>query len=44
MLLKYFFSLVVGLVGLGGKMNSRIRLSSVKVGVEVEAELCNKVI
>ena len=26
----------------GGKMNSRIRLTSAKVGVEVEAELGNK--
>ena len=28
----------------GGKMSSRIRLTSAKVGVEVEAELGNKVI
>ena len=28
----------------GGKMNSRIRLTSAKVGVEVEAELGNKAI
>ena len=27
----------------GGKMNSRIRLTSAKVGVEVEAELGNKI-
>ena len=29
------------MVGVGGKMNSRIRLTSFKVGVEVEAELGN---
>ena len=27
----------------GGKINSRIRLTSAKVGVEVEAELGNKI-
>ena len=29
---------------MGGKMNSRIRLTSAKFGVEVEAELGNKAI
>ena len=37
------FSVTVRWVGVGGKMNPRIRLTSakVKVGVEVEAELGN---
>ena len=41
MVLKYFFGQVGG--WLGEKMNSRIRLTSAKVGagVEVEAELGN---
>ena len=48
MVLKYFFRVggataylggaTVYLVGGGGKMNSRIRLTSAKVGVGVEAE------
>ena len=40
MVSKYFFGRV------GGKMNPRIRLTSAKieVGVEVEAELGNKVL
>ena len=43
MVSKYFFGRVGGWVGVGGKMNPRIRLTSAKieVGVEVEAELGN---
>ena len=46
MVLKYFFatSYLGGATAylVGGKMNPRIRLTSAKVGVEVEAELGNK--
>ena len=41
MLLKYFL-VRGGLVGVGGKMNSRIRLTSAKVEVEVDAGLVKK--